>query len=672
MKFKNTLFVSLLLLIFLTIGAANAFEYNSTCEDISFEQNDETTINEIPISDNDNDKLIYNDNNSEINTIETDFNDIDYLSLNNETTILKSNKFIDDQEFINSNNKKVNYGTLYINSYILNVKLLINGTTKSYNVGKTTDGLYYTTIELPNKPGTYPCKAIYSGKTYDFKITIKYDSLLKVETQKFNVGEQASIAISLITYPSVPRGTIGNVIVYIDGVKYVLTKDNFKYGVYTLNTTFSKIGKYPCSAQLYIADDYYTSIEQFFIEVYDTPKIIYYTQEYKNTLGESVNINIDVVDYLGYPISKGKIYLDSQSFDLMYTPVQFTLNPKSVGSKTYSISYVPQKGSYYKSYYDYYAITVTTVSPTYITTKPSYGEVGYYVFPEEEIVKDKLGNILTVYAGEVEYYFNGKKINYHNGLLPPQKPGVYTYKVVYKPSSSSYLSSYSYFKVIYKYKVKIKVKNINGKQGKKIKIIAITKDKNTGKVIKKGRITFKINGKKYLRSIKKGKAILKIKCPKAYYWKTTTSSYYDYYYEIKHYRTVYKCTCTFNENKKYSTKIKGFKIISEKNSKIKKHKIKHKKTKKSKTSKKSLEADIITKKDEYTFWFNYEGHVLGAMPVKYKIYTGSSYEEYDSQTNSLGFVSIYNIPKGIHKIYIEGHYLLSTKTYHSTFTIYRI
>ena len=59
------------------------------------------------------------------------------------------------------------------------------------------------------------------------------------------------------------------------------------------------------------------------------------------------------------------------------------------------------------------------------------------------------------------------------------------------------------------------------------------------------------------------------------------------------------------------------------------------------------------------------------MPVTYRIYSGSSYDEYDSQTDSLGYVTIYDIPKGEHKIYIEGHYLLSTKTYKSTFTVYR-
>ena len=59
------------------------------------------------------------------------------------------------------------------------------------------------------------------------------------------------------------------------------------------------------------------------------------------------------------------------------------------------------------------------------------------------------------------------------------------------------------------------------------------------------------------------------------------------------------------------------------------------------------------------------------MPVTYKIYTGSTYDEYSSRTDSLGHVKICHIPKGEHTIYIEGKYLLDTYYYHSTFTVYR-
>ena len=90
-----------------------------------------------------------------------------------------------------------------------------------------------------------------------------------------------------------------------------------------------------------------------------------------------------------------------------------------------------------------------------------------------------------------------------------------------------------------------------------------------------------------------------------------------------------------------------------------------------KSKSKNVDADILLRQDYYTFWFNYNGHTLGSIPVTYKIYTGSQYNEYQSQTDSLGFVDIYPIPKGTHKIYIEGQYLLDTKKYHSTFTVYR-
>ena len=493
--------------------------------------------------------------------------------------------------------------------------------------------------------------------------TLKVSSPLYVGNKVVTAGESFTLNIDLTTYPSSPQNKIWDVTVKIGDHTYILTKNDFKNGVYKLTTKLSR-GEYKCSARLNVDDTY--EAKNFKITSYEDPKITY-DFDTQALLGNSITGYVYVKSYYGYT-NRGTITIDGKSYEVRGSPVYVTITPKKIGEYSFSIIYTPDTGSYI-NHASTYTSTITTTSPTHISVENDKTEVGYYVNYPKITVKDNLGQNIEDY-GDISYYRNGVKCNTNMGLLPPQKPGVYTYKVVYTPNSKYYSSSYTYFKVTYKYKPKIIVKNINGKSHKKIKITATVKNKETGKNIKKGLMTFIINGKTYNKNIKNGKAILKIKCPKAYYWKTTYKYYSSYKVKTKYYKTVYNCKAIFHETSNYLAKSSKFKIISKKKPQMKTYKINKKKSK-TKTTRNYPNAEAILKKSEYTFWFNYNGNILPNMPVTYKIYTGSTYDEYSSRTDSLGHVKICHIPKGEHTIYIEGKYLLDTYYYHSTFTVYR-
>ena len=142
-----------------------------------------------------------------------------------------------------------------------------------------------------------------------------------------------------------------------------------------------------------------------------------------------------------------------------------------------------------------------------------------------------------------------------------------------------YVSSSGSVKVIVeKATTKISVKSVTGNSGKKVKLAAKVTD-NLRNNIKKFKVTFKVNGKKYYaKTNSKGIATVKVKVPKSKLVKVSSKTKNKIVTRTANYKKLYKCTASIGGNEKYKSSSTKFKVTS-KNKKIQKFRIVKKQTK---------------------------------------------------------------------------------------------
>ena len=205
------------------------------------------------------------------------------------------------------------------------------------------------------------------------------------------------------------------------------------------------------------------------------------------------------------------------------------------------------------------------------------------------------------------------------------------------------MDSSSKLKIICKQQTKITVKSVTGYEGKKIKLTAIVKDA-LGKKIKTGTVKFKIKGKTFKAKVKNGKATVTIKVPVAKEYKTVTKKSGNKRTVTTYYKSVYNCKATFVGYKQYPSSSTNFKLTSKDKSYSYSYYV-------AKTSSSSSSY----KKSTQTLKFNVP-HASATVDVR--VYTGSNYNTYSTQTNWLGngAVSITETVGTLHEVYLVVHY----------------
>ena len=701
MNFKKLFLIIIFISIFLSLSSIYASE-NITPTTNEFE--------EVLLPDEDTNELYENTQNLSKNE---EFNNINEINTNKNDKLSQYN----DNEKLGGNLIKTqisvsNYGvTLNPTSksfYISNLNAKVQTTSgksistggvyfeiykNSYDKIKTYEvevekgvAKYTHKIEATLSPNKYTCKAYYLDRTqkYDsssctFYLTVRTKTELTVNDVMCNIGNSVTISSSLKSGIGSQATKYGNVIYTINSQRYITT------GSLTLNMYTA--GKIKCTAQ-YIGTSYYLNSTEktFYITVKDITNIVYSLESTKILAGDKINLNYKVIDSTGNTVSNGIVkitqptpklistaYYDSLQSYRTYGQASITA-PDMPGEYTYGIYYSNKNTDFQNSAKGFTVFIYSTSKISSSLIKSNVGKTKDI----ELTVKDHLGK--NIDEGIVKSEINGKtySANVKNGkavlknVKMPLKPNTYQYTVTYSTSTGFYTNSNCIIKILCSHESKIKVKSITGRAGKKVKLTATVKD-GLGNKIKKGTIKFKINGKTYKAKVKNGKATKKIKIPKAKVSNEITKKSGNICKITTYYKTIYSCKALFGGYKQYPKGSSNFKVTSKKKPITKKYIIKtsNKKKASSKSKSKNIDADIFLRQDYYTFWFNYNGHTLGNMPVTYKIYTGSTYKEYQSQTDYLGFVDIYHISKGKHKIYVEGHYLLDSKSYKSTFTVYR-
>ena len=711
MEYKKFFFIIIIICILLSLSSVYASEksINQTqneFDDVTISEDIELNINEISLNDhsnnlNNNFQNLSEKCNEEVigksqNDILSQYHDDELsgsliktkMSVSNYSVTLNptSKSFIISKlsaKVQTTSGKSINKGGVYFeifkNSYD---KIKTYGVEVENGVSTYTHGL-----EVYLSPGKYKCIAYFSdySETYEsssciFYLTVKAKTELTVNDIKCNIGEYIKISSSLKSGTGHDATRYGNIIFSIDSKKYVTS------GSVSLN--MNTAGKLKCTAQ-YIGTSYYLNSTEktFYITVSDTTKVVYSLESTNVLAGDKIKGEYRVVDGFGNIVTRGNVKITEATMLLIVTAYYDKLPsystkghlsitaPNKPGKYTYGIYYSGKNTDFQgsSSEFNINVYSISKISSDVIKT--NLGKTTNIKIT----VKDHLGQ--NIDEGIVKSTINGKTYiaNVKNGIAifnnvkMPLNANTYYYTVTYSTDSGLYTTSSSVIKIICSHESKIKVKSISGYSGKKVKLTATVKD-GLGNKIKKGTIKFKINGKTYKAKVKNGKATKKIKLPKAKVSNRVTKTSGTKRTVTTYFRTTYLCTALFSGYKQYPSSSSNFKITSKKKPITKKYYIAKSSSKKKtsyKSKSKNVDADILLRQDYYTFWFNYNGHTLGSIPVTYKIYTGSQYNEYQSQTDSLGFVDIYPIPKGTHKIYIEGQYLLDTKKYHSTFTVYR-
>ena len=620
-----------------------------------------------------------NDNELSASLIKTEISVSDYsITLNPTSTYFTISTL--SAKVKTTSGQLVNTGAVYfvIDTYGNSIKTFDTGVEKGVASYTYSYKAYYS-------PGKYLCTAYYSdfsnryeSSSCNFYLTVKTKTELSVADIKCNLGNSITIRSSLKSGTGRDASKYGN-------IEYVINSQRYSTSG-SLGITMNTPGKIKCTAQ-YVGNSYYlTSSEKtFYITVNDQTNVVYSLDSNRVLAGDYFNLNYRVVDGSGNTVPFGEVKITESTMLLMATAYYDSLksystsgyvslaSPNKPGQYTYGIYY---KNSNYQGTSKTFKLNVYSKSIITSSTIKSYvGKTANIKL----IVKDHLGQKIN--EGIIKSNFNGKSYSasvkngeaIFNNVKMPLKGNTYYCTAYYSTDSGLYTSSSCIIKIICSHESKIKVNTVKGYAGKKVKLSATIKD-GLGNKIKKGTIKFKINGKTYKSKVKNGKATKKIKIPKAKISKKISKTNGNIRTVKTYYKTTYSCTATFSGYKQFPSSSSTFKVVSKKKPKIHTYKISKKKssTKTTKTKKSTSPGTIFINNDQYRFWFNYNGNTLGNMPVKFKIYSGSNYDEYDSQTDGLGFVTIYNIPKGEHKIYIEGHYLLDSKTYHSTFTINRV
>lgn len=518
-------------------------------------------------------------------------------------------------------------------------------TTYGIGVEKGVASHYFgKTIYL--SPGKYKCTAYYKdySNTYesctcDFYLTVKTKTSLSVKDITCKKGN--TITINVNGAPSKE----GHVIYTIGSQTY--TRSN------SFNIRMDDAGLFKCSAT-YVGSSYYLDSDPvtFYINVRDDTIISYHIDSNNILSGEKFNIEYKASDSKGNIVKSGKMKLSGPNMESKYSEsysVKKTVTvPNKPGKYYYKIYY---DGIYYETYnYRLYSscnegFYINVYSASSINVNPIKGKVGAKTTFQVGIV-DHLGQKID--EGKASVKINGRtytvdvndgKAIFKNVKLP-LKAKTYHYTVTYSTGSGHYKSSSQNLKITCTYGSKVTVKSITGYEGNKAKLTAIVKD-SSGKIIKKGKVIFKVKGKIYKAKVKNGKAKVIIKIPIANKYKTVTKTSGKKVTEITYYKSVYNCKATFSGFKQYPSSSTKFKVIS----KDEPYFYSYYKSSSSSSSK---------KKSTGTYEFNVpQAHAT----VDVRVYTGSSYNTYSTGTNWLGngAVSVTETV-GMHKVYLYVHY----------------
>ena len=171
---------------------------------------------------------------------------------------------------------------------------------------------------------------------------------------------------------------------------------------------------------------------------------------------------------------------------------------------------------------------------------------------------------------KVKIGFNGKvynKTTNSTGSTKLQinlgKVGVYTFAICFL-SDDSYYASFKVIKINVKKRpipTKVSANSASSTVGKKIKLTATVKDKY-GNLVKKGSVSFIVDGRTYTAKVSKGKASVNIPCPSASLYKRTETKVGDKTKITSYYKTTHYCDAVYNGYSIYLKNSSSFKITS--------------------------------------------------------------------------------------------------------------
>lgn len=473
-----------------------------------------------------------------------------------------------------------------------NIDLYVNNVKYSANVknGCTIK------VTLPSEIGKeYTCHVVYSGykdidnkityltSTSSFNLTTVYTPTIdSIKTIITEVNNQTKIIATI--HSDLKYYQEGIISMNINGKDYILTKSE---GIYinkndyvynaTLTFDFKDEGTYKYNITCNPINNYLKSTNTVECIIRDPKHLEIKLSSDIIIIGGSVTIKGILTNSKG-GISNQKLkifgdYPDHPNSKNLNHIIDLTTNSK--GEVEHTLTFM-EKGIY-EYFLDSKYFKICVQSPTKVIantiTAQKNSMATLYVN-----IKDNLNE------GYIQTTINGQKykadVNNGNATINfkmPSKIGTYTYTVTYFPESQLYCSSSTNFKVISKIGTKITIKSVSGTQGKKVKLTATVKDEY-GYKMKKGTVIFKVNGKTYKSSIKKGIASIKIKCPKAKYWDMKSKTSGNYLYETIFYKSIIKCDVHFNQIGDYLGSSSKFKITSKKNPVKHKYKINKYKT----------------------------------------------------------------------------------------------
>ena len=291
------------------------------------------------------------------------------------------------------------------------------------------------------------------------------------------------------------------------------------------------------------------------------PKIIYYDPS-GNYRGETYEYDWDNYFYGYFKVYKGNTLIFSQLMQGISSANPsinqiFSSNRASLG--TYDVKVEDMDGKVWAS---------STI--TFIKSSVELFDSYFYAYAGKTFVLDDyfiegyrsdIDEGLSIYklTGTVKITINGKTYskyvkngNFKIKIKVPSKVKKYKCKITY--SGSSLFNPFSgTFKIIAeKEPTKIVTKQFKGVAGKKYTLKLVVRNKETGSLIKSGKVKFKFMGKKYKLKVKKGVAKVKIKMP---------SKAKTYKFKIKYIGTK----LTKSSSKKFKVIVKKPKIAKKSN-----------------------------------------------------------------------------------------------------------
>lgn len=446
-------------------------------------------------------------------------------------------------------------------------------------------GSAYFKIKILKKPATfYNFTLEYSGYFTNGKYhkenktegKLYYISEITSPIQKsleLNMGENTTITAEIWSdYDYYKNGNISIMMgdKYYEMSKSKYNKINDYYGFYEVyvqvnyipklsstslsQTSYKQYHTIHCSPD-YLHKEYSTGIN---IKWINSVKIEVNVSSNSLMIGEEVIFDINAYDC--YSILPYIIFYDEHSREKQY-------QPNSEGKIHFSHRFL-EWGHFNCVIKSSWMPTSKSVSfDVYSTSKIS---------PVNDIIKARgtninlnLNTLLTIndkpLNGKILLELNGNEYIFESTsnitFNVPKNLGTYNCKVTFQPYDKHLLNSTTTFKITSKIGTKITIKSVTGYQGKKVKLTATVKDDNN-KNIKKGIVSFKVNGKTYKGTVKNGKASVTIKYPKARWYKDKSKFKGNYRYDTSYYKSEYTSSVTFKDDDKHMSSSATFKVTS--------------------------------------------------------------------------------------------------------------